>query len=254
MKKNNKILLFDIETSPNLGYIWGKYEQNVIEYVSEWYVLCFAYKWLGDAKTHVLGLPDFASYKKNPEDDKQLLKALWDLFDQADVVIAHNGQSFDVKKVNARFLAHGMKPPSPYKIVDTKLVAKRYFNFNSNKLDDLGNYLGLGRKLDTGGFDLWKGCMSGDNKSWKTMLKYNIQDVVLLEKVYEKMLPYMTNHPDRNIIDETLHLVCNNCGSDNTHKRGYLTTRTGKWQRHQCRECGAWFKGDKIKHDSNTNR
>lgn len=248
--KKNKILLFDIETSPNLGYIWGKYEQNVIEYVSEWYVLCFAYKWLDEKSTHAVGLPHFKTYNKQPENDKELLLKLWDLFDEADIVIAHNGQSFDVKKINARFLAHGITPPSPYKIIDTKLIAKKYFNFNSNKLDDLGNNLGLGRKLETGGFELWKGCMNGDKKSWQTMLKYNIQDVILLEKVYLTMRPYITNHPDVGLIDGKKE-ACPNCSSEKTHRRGYYMTKNSKWQRHQCQGCGAWFKGEKVKEKTN---
>ena len=134
-----RILLYDIETSPNLAWVWGKYEQNVIEYDREWHMLCFAYKWLGDRTTHVLSLPDFKTYKRDPEDDKELVAALYALFDEADVVIAHNGDSFDQKKAHARFVYHNMTPPAPYKQIDTKKVAKRYFNFDSNKLDDLGS-------------------------------------------------------------------------------------------------------------------
>lgn len=241
-----KILFFDIETAPNLGWIWGKYEQNVIEFVSEWYMLCYSAKWYGDKKAIAVGLPDFPSYKRNPEDDKALVKSLWKLLDEADVVVAHNGDKFDIRKVNSRFLAHGLPVPSPYKTVDTLKVARKYFGFNSNKLDDLGEVLGVGRKIDTGGFKLWKGCMSGDSASWKKMLKYNIQDVLLLERVYEKMLPWMDNHPNTNLLLGKLD-ACPKCGNDHIQKRGFRHTKTGKYQAYQCiGGCGGWSTGEKV--------
>ena len=133
--------------------------------------------------THVTSLVDFPSaYKKDPENDSSLVKALWDLIDEADVVIAHNGDKFDMRKANARFVAHGLGPASPVKQVDTLKVARRYFMFNSNKLDHLGAHLGLGRKVDTGGFETWAGCMRGDMKFWKRMTKYAKQDVDLYAK------------------------------------------------------------------------
>lgn len=241
--KKTKILLFDIETAPNLGYIWGKYEQNVIEYEQEWYMLCFAAKWLGDEET-------FVYRNTEHENDLDTVRELWKLFDEADIIIAHNGDDFDIKKSNARFIAHGMTPPSPYQTIDTKKVAKRYFKFNSNKLDDLGNLLGLGRKIDTGGFELWKGCMLGDKASWDLMCEYNIQDVELLEKVYLKMLPWITNHPNLNLTEGT---VCNcpNCFGTNMVKHKLRPSRTGLRQQYQCMDCGAYKTGEAIKVESN---
>lgn len=244
--KKTKILLFDIETSPNLGFIWGKYEQNVIEYEREWYMLCFAYKWLGQKVTKVCALPDYSSYKKNMEDDKNLIKELWELFDEADIIIAHNGDSFDIKMANARFAFHGLPPPSPYRTIDTKKVAKNHFRFNSNKLDDLGNYFGLGRKINTGGFELWKGCMMGDEKSWSLMKKYNVQDVFLLEDIYYKLLPWIVNHPNLNLTEDTI-CHCPNCGSNKIQRRGYGINKTTKYERLHCQDCGAWSKGSNIK-------
>jgi len=240
MKSNVKILLYDIETSPNLGYIWGKYEQNVLAYEREWYMMTVAYKWLGEKKTHVLSLPMYKTYQKDKENDIELIKDLWKLFDEADIVIAHNGNSFDQKKTNARFIYHKLPPPSPYKQIDTKLEAKRYFNFNSNKLDDLGQYFKVGRKLDTGGFELWQGCMAGDTKSWEKMCKYNKQDVILLEKVYLTMRPYMTSHPNIAVLNNNV-CACPNCGSKKVQKRGFARSRSGgTFQRWQCQECASW--------------
>ena len=181
-----KILLFDIETSPILANVWSLWsEAKSMKLVDvDWYVLTWSAKWLGDKKTVVKSLPEYKNYKKDRTDDSALLQDLWDLLDEADIVIGHNAQKFDCKKVNARFLLNGMPPPAPYRVIDTLKAAKAHFAFTSNKLDSLGEILGLGRKVDTGGFELWKGCMNNDPKCWKLMCKYNKQDVDLLEKVY----------------------------------------------------------------------
>lgn len=241
-----KILLFDIETAPNLAYVWGKWEQNVIAFQKEWYMISFSWKWLGEKKTSVKSLINYSNFRKDKTDDSALVKDLWKLFNQADIIIAHNGDQFDIRKSNARFAYHKLLPPSTYKTIDTKKVAKRYFNFNSNKLDDLGQLFGLGEKLDTGGFDLWLGCMSGDKKSWKKMCDYNIQDVVLLEKVYNVMLPWMVNHPNLGLYGTHSH-VCPNCASPLVHKRGYGINAKTRYERINCQSCGAWFKGGTIK-------
>lgn len=239
MNKKPKILLFDLETMANKAYVWGKYEQNVIAYDRHWYMLSFAYKWLGDKKTHVRSLPDYPLYKKDKYDDHALVRELWSLFDEADIIIAHNGNSFDIKKSNARFIKHKLPPPSPAKYIDTKLVAKKYLKMDSNKLDDLGDYFDIGRKINTGGFELWLGCEQGDKKAWKKMCDYNIQDVVLLEKVYLKLLPYITNHPNLALMNGQTK-GCPNCGSIKIHKRGFASSQTRMYQRWQCQDCASW--------------
>lgn len=240
-----KILIFDIETSPNLGYIWGKYEQNVIEYVNEWYVLCFCAKWLDKKKMFKSKLNDFKRYNKDKTNDLEVVKSMWDLFNEADVVIGHNSDKFDIKKMNARFLYHGLPPPSSYKSIDTLKIARKYFNFNSNKLDDLGNYLSLGRKLKHEGFSLWLKCMSGDKRAWNRMIRYNVQDVLLLEDIYLKFLPYITNHPNYGIYVGKEY-VCPNCGSDHLQKRGFHYTKMQVYQRIQCMNCKAWSRQTKA--------
>jgi len=247
---SKKILLFDIETASNIAYVWGKWEQNVIAYQKEWYMLSFSAKWLGEKKYITKGLCDYKSFKKDRTDDKELVKDLWELFNEADIIIAHNGDSFDIKKSNARFAYHKLNPPAPYKTVDTKKVAKKYFSFNSNSLTDLGEHFKLGKKLETGGFDLWLGCMAGDKKSWKTMLDYNKQDVVLLEKVYLKLRNWMTNHP-RLEENKEGEYICSVCGGKHMQKRGFGITRTSRYQRLQCQSCGAWDRGDTIKKKKN---
>jgi DNA polymerase elongation subunit (family B) len=245
MGTKKRILLFDIETMANLGYIWGKYEQDVISFKEHWYMITFAYKWLGEKRTMVYSLPDFTLYAKDKTNDRQLCQKLWELFDQADVVIAHNGDQFDIKKAQARFAQHGFRPPTPFKSVDTKKVAKRYFNFTSNSLDDLGQYLGFGKKINTGGFELWLECAMGKKSAWKKMCDYNKRDVVLLERIYIALRPWMNNHPNMNLLNDTLD-ACPNCASTNLNKRGLAITRVAKYQRFQCMDCGAWSHGKNI--------
>jgi hypothetical protein len=235
----NKILLVDIETSPTLGYSWTLWEADIIKVIEPWYMLSFAYKWLGDKKINVVSLPQFPTYNTDKKNDCALVKRLWEIFNEAEIIIAHNGDKFDIRKTMAKFIEHGLTPPAPYKTVDTLKVARKYFKFDSNRLDYLGEYLGIGRKIKTGGFDLWDGCMNGDKKAWKLMEKYNMVDVDLLEKVYYRLRPYIKNHPNLNLLQETLY-NCPICGSKNTQKRGFSYSRTHKYQRFQCLDCFGW--------------
>ena len=237
--KNNKarILLYDIETAPNLVYTWGVYEQNALEVVRPWYILCFAYKWLDESTTKVISLTDFdKEYDKNPENDYQVVKALHDLFNEADVIIAHNGNNFDQKKLSDRFLVHGFDPPINYRQIDTLKEARKHFKFDSNKLNDLGTILGVGEKVSTGGFKLWKDCMNGDTTAWNKMKKYNKQDVILLEKIYKILRPWIANHPNVSTLNG-LTDGCPKCGSFNLQKRGIRHNKTTSYQEYQCKSC-----------------
>lgn len=237
-----KVLFYDIETGPNLGYVYGKYEQNVLEFEHEWELLSFAFKWMGNRA--------IKAYGQDKLSEKELVSELHALLDEADVVIAHNGDRFDQRMANAKFVEFGLEPPAPYRSIDTLKVARRYFRFNSNKLDDLGETLGVGRKLKVGGFALWKACLDNDSAAWRKMLQYNKQDVRLLEDVYYRLRPWMDNHPGMNIlmgIDEG----CPKCGSEDLHKRGTRkVNKTTTVQRYQCQECGGWCQS---RHSEKTN-
>lgn len=242
-----KILLFDIENAPSLGWFYDLWKEgNIVGTKSEQYFLCFAYKWLGDSTVRAFSLPDFKGYKPASENDELLVRELWKLFDEADILIAHNGDHFDIRKANARFAYYNLPPPAPYKTVDTLKVARRYFNFTSNKLDNLGDHLGYGRKMVHTGFTLWKGCMTGDPDSWKKMVQYNKRDVVLLEQIYKHFLPWIQNHPNTAVMSE-LPDGCPNCASPNLKKEGFSYTRTGKRQQYSCLNCRAWTSGPIIK-------
>lgn len=233
------IAFFDIETAPYLGYAWTKYETNIIEFESGGQMLCFSIKWLGKNKVETYSLPDYDTFKKNKEDDTELVMKLWELMSKADIIVAHNGDSFDIRKSNERMILAGLKPPEPYKTVDTLKLARKHFKFPSNKLDDLAKDLALGRKLPHTGFHLWKGCMAGDRRSWNLMKRYNKQDVILLEKVYLKLRPWGA-HPNLNVYNQTNK--CPRCQSNKIEKRGFAYTNVKKHQRYYCRECMGWFK------------
>lgn len=238
-----KTLLLDIETFPNVGYVWGKYQQDVIDFVDHWYILSFAYKWFNEREAvKVLALDDDPLYKPGIK-DSGLILPLWELLDKADVVVAHNGQAFDASRINTRFLQYKMGPPSPYKIVDTLKTARK-FSFNSNKLDDLGRDTAEGRKEHHFGFPTWLGCARGDKAAWKMLKKYNKKDVELLERVYRRLLPWIDDHPNIGAFNGDAH-VCPNCGSKKVHCRGYAYNKTTQYQRYFCTNCSGWSRGTK---------
>ena len=242
IKTKIRTLLLDIESSPNIAYVWGKWEQNVLgDFIRERQIICFAWKWLDEKETHVLSLPRFPMYLKDRLNNKSLVQELHNIISCADIVIGHNLVQFDDKMANTDFIVNGFEPPPPHKTVDTLKVARSRFGFNSNKLDDLGARLKLGRKKKTGGFDLWVRCLAGEPDAWRTMEEYNRQDVVLLEKVYLKMRPWMINHPAVAYKES-----CPVCGSKNTQKSGFVFSKVGKKQRYKCR-CGQWFCGPTVK-------
>ena len=237
-----KVLLLDIETLPNISYTWGKYDQNVIKFAKESCIATFAAKWIDKPQMFSAALPSYKGYRAGSYNDKALCKDLWKLFDAADIVIAHNGKQFDTKVCQSRFILHGFPPPSPFKQIDTKDAVKSVARFNSNSLNDLGSTLGFGNKIHTD-FSLWQGCIMGDKASWKKMVEYNKQDVLLLEKLYIRLQPWIANHPSLAAYCGTD--CCPKCGCVKLWRRGYSFTSTGKYQRLQCADCGGWVQGVK---------
>jgi DNA polymerase elongation subunit (family B) len=231
-----KILVFDIETSPLLAYCWGLWENNVSlnQIHADWYILSFAAKWLDDSK--VIYMDQRSS--KNKEDDKAILKVLWRLLDEADVVVTQNGKKFDAKKVNARFAIHGFQPPSSYKHIDTVQLAKRNFGFTSNKLEYLSDKLCTQKKSthkEFQGFELWKECLSGNPKAWAEMEKYNKLDVLATEELFKKLIPWGST-VNLHAMRDALKCVC---GSIEFKKQGIFYTAAGRYQRYRCKQCGA---------------
>jgi len=228
-------LFYDIETFPNVVYTWGTYKQNVIAIKEPWYILSFAYQWEGESKIY------FVKAASTDKDDKNICKKLWELFNEADETVAHNGDNFDQKKVNARLIYHKFPPPAPHSQVDTLKVARSYFSFPSNKLTDLATFLGVGKKIDTGGFQLWLDCKAEIRRAWRLMTKYNKWDVFLLALVYEKLKTWNTQQPNLSLFSGSRN--CPYCSSSNVVKQGTRATNRSLKQTYQCKDCLGWSSG-----------
>lgn len=231
-----KILYLDIETSPNICYTWGLFNQNISlsQIVEPGETLCWAAKW--DDNKEVM----FRSYQHSMD---IMLKEIWHLLDEADVVVHYYGTKFDIPTLNREFVKYGLGIPSPYHQVDLCQVVKKRFKFVSNKLDFVCQQLGLGAKIQHKGMSLWHDCLQGDRKAWNIMEKYNKQDVKLLPKLYKKLRPWIQGHPNAALFDTSTQRVCTNCGSHRLNKRGTVKTLTMKYDRYRCMDCGKWQRG-----------
>lgn len=238
-----KILFWDIETSPILGWTWQAYDTNVIKVEKDINIISVAWRWNHETKTHVAALPDFPGYKPGKVDDKKLVGKVWDLLNEADVVIAQNGDKFDTRIVQARMLAHEIPPPSPFIAIDTLKIARRYFNMPMYKLDEMLRYTGLRGKIATGGKELWFDCMKGDPEAWKRMKEYNKNDVEIMPPLYDRMKGWHKTHPALTNFTRGTH-ACPVCMATKLERRGYLALASGHKQRYQCKACGKWSAGE----------
>jgi hypothetical protein len=234
-----KVLLFDIETAPVLAYVWGLWDQNVglNQIHTDWYVLSWAAKWLGSPEVFYRD----QRWAPSLEDDREILASLWDLLDEADIVVTQNGKKFDQKKLFARFILNGFRPPSSFKHIDTLAIAKRHFGFTSNKLEYMSEKLCRVRKLKHKrfpGFDLWRECLADNIAAWDEMERYNRQDVLALEELWQKLSPWDAKGPNFSLYHETADHVCR-CGSRDFMRQGWAYTAAGKFQRYLCRACGS---------------
>lgn len=232
-----KILFLDIETAPNLAYCWGLFDQTIpITAIKESSsILCWAAKWQGSKE--IL----FDSVHQSSE--KSMLKGIHKLMDEADAICHYNGTRFDIPTLNKEFILNNMAPPAPSRDIDMLRTARSRFKFTSNKLDYVAQQLKLGAKTKHTGYQLWIDCMAGDKKAWKTMEKYNKQDVVLLEKVHDRLLPWIKNYPNQNLYGRSES--CPSCGSKKLQARGTAVSVNVRYQRYQCTDCGKWSKGEK---------
>ena len=231
-----KILLLDIETSPNTAYVWGIFQENIplARLKESSGVLCWSAKWYG--RNEVM----FESIHKTSR--KTMLKKVHKLLDEADAVVTFNGNKFDLPVLNKEFLLHGLPPPAPYKSIDLYKTVRSKFRFVSNKLDYLVQQLKIGQKIETN-FELWVKCMNKDSDAWAKMEEYNTNDVIILEDLYIALLPWIKGHANRST--HSGDLVCPHCGGTHFQRRGFALTVAGKYPRFQCQGCGTWFRGQK---------
>ena len=232
-----KILLLDIETAPMEVLVWGLYKQHIPQsnIIEDWFCLGWSAKWLFDSDI----MSDILSPKEAvAKSDERILREIWKLLDEADIVIAHNASKFDIRKLNARFLKYGLTPTSPYRVIDTLTVAKRNFALSSYALTYICTLLGLPNKLNTS-YGLWKKCIAGDKESLKYMEKYNRQDIVALEEVYIELRPWIKGSINVGLYVETDKPICPNCGCTDLDWRGYYYTNVSKFRAFSCKGCGA---------------
>ena len=235
-----KILIWDLETLPNICYAFDLYSYKKPDMIiQEKAIISFAYKWLGDKKANVI-----KGNHNHPYDDKALVEQIIEVISQADYLVAHFGDKFDSRFLRSRALINGVKAPPPVKQIDTYKLAKKYFHLNANRLDYLGKILGVGRKNSTS-WKLWEKCAEGNKKAINEMAEYNKQDVELLEAVFLKMLPHTTDTLNRRLfsIDAA---VCPHCGSTHLQKRGTMVNKATKRQRYQCQSCYSWSTGKYV--------
>ena len=234
--------MLDIETSPNVAHVWGLFKQNVSlnQLMNSSYTMCFAAKWLGDKNIIFRSI--------HHDGEKVMLIELWKLLNEADAVVHFNGKKFDIPTCNKEFLLKGMMPPDHYHQIDLYSVARNRFRFPSNKLDYISQALGIGHKVKHIGHDLWVKCMAGDAESWNLMKAYNVGDIILLEELYLKMLPWITNHPNHGLYSDEERPVCPNCGSEHVIKKGIMHTQAQSYQRYRCEDCGTPIRGKTSVH------
>ena len=240
-----KVFLFDIETTPMKVFVWGLFGNKYINHqnvIQDWNILSWAGKWLFDDELFGAVLtPDEA----RSGDDRRITEALWDNFNDADIIIAHNGDRFDIVKMNTRFILNGMSPPNPYKSIDTLKISKRGFKFSSNRLDYLGKLMANKEKIETN-FALWTRCMDGEVDALDEMFRYNLMDVELLEDVYLELRPWIKSHPNMALyldaIDKLGAYACSNCGkvhnANDVVWNGTYSTNVSQFKTFRC-DCGA---------------
>lgn len=236
-----EIVTLDIETSPLQSLHWRLWKENIglNQIGDEWTVLSFCAKWLGKREV----IYEDVSEQTDFRDDSLLLGKLWEVLDRADFVIAQNGKGFDLKKIRARMVMHGMPPFSPVIVIDTMLIAKEVFGFTSNRLEWLSTYLSKIKKLKHNkfpGMELWKECLAGNRAAWDEMRKYNIVDVRSTEQVYLSLRPWAVGHPNVAAYWPDEEMRCPKCGSKSLQQRGYSYTQTGQYHRYCCNGCGGW--------------
>jgi hypothetical protein len=235
-----RILIFDIETAPELGYVWGRFKQFLapVQVKQRSFMLSWSAKWLDEAEV----MEDAISHHRatatgfGEKDDLEVVRSMWELLDSADVVVAHNGLRFDLPYLNSRFAYHNLGMPSPFKVVDTCKIAKKYFRFPANSLKELGIYLGIEvPKLDTD-FQLWIDCMEGKLAAWDYLVEYNVFDVKLLEEIYLRLRTYDKAHPNLALYygDDVLRDPVT--GSTEVVADGYAYTASSKFPAYRSAE------------------
>lgn len=233
-----KLLILDLETAPNLAYVWGLFKETINpQQVKETgRVISVAAKWYQD--------PEIFFWSDFHDGHLQMVTNTHNLITEADAVVTYNGSAFDIPHLNREFLLAKLEPPSPTRDIDLYRVVRERFRFPSNRLDAVCRELGVPGKVKHTGFDLWLRCMADDPKAWALMKRYNTRDILITERLYTRLRPWIKSHPHVGLYNEDPSVnICGRCGSDRLQRRGLVATALGLYQRYQCQKCGGWSRG-----------
>lgn len=234
--KKPRILFIDIETSPNLVYSWGIGRKVFLSHeniVKERQIICICWKW-NDQK--IVNEVNWGFDK----DDHSILLKIQSIINSADIIVGHNSDRYDVRFINSRLLYWDMQPVYYESTEDTLKQSKKVFYLNSYKLDYISEFCGFGKKIPTT-FDLWKKVMKGDIKALKEMITYCKNDVILTEKIYNRMSNSVVQKVHKGLAMGHGKLSCSACGLDSLKPKGFRYNPKSVKHKYVCGQCGKWM-------------
>ena len=217
--------------------------------IQESHLLSHAWAWgEGEVTGSILTRDEMLAH-----DPERLVLECWSLLDNCDILVAHNGKRFDVKKVNGYFLQYGMPPPSPYRVIDTLLIAKQKFALPFNSLAYLAEFLDVEQKIDTGGVDLWIQCDQGSQEALDKMNEYCMGDIVTLRGVYNRLIGWSNDGVNLALYSDH-GASCPHCSSDDVSviQGKYSHTVARKYQAYRCNGCGAVLRSNRKEGNGNS--
>jgi hypothetical protein len=244
---NIRRLFFDLETSPNIGYFFKAGFKERIPYeniIKERAIICCSWKWAGQSKTHSLTWDE-------AQDDRGLLVTFLEPLNQADEIIGHNGDKFDLPWIRTRCARHSLPTFPAYKTIDTLAWARKHFYFNSNRLDYIASYFGLGGKTETS-TGLWRSvAIDNDRGRLSEMVRYNKRDVVLLEQVFERLSAHVAPKTHVGVLGGKDKWTCAHCGSEDVRvsKTRRVTMRGTVSKQMNCGHCGRYYSISQKSHE-----
>ncbi len=237
MSTGPRILVLDIERAPNIVHKWRLFDKHStpLSQVEQFgRTICFAASWEDKSKVEF--------YSEFHHGTEEMVSQARRLLDEADITVGYNQVAFDLPHLRTEIEVAGLPVESPTLDVDLLRVVRKHFRFESNKLDNVAQQLGVGSKVKHEGHALWMACMAGDERAWARMRRYNIGDVRLTKGVYRRLLPRIHNHPHMGLYTDREH-CCNRCASVDLERRGYAYTALSTFQQYRCNDCGGWSRG-----------
>lgn len=237
------VYVLDVENAPTKASVFRFWKENIRndQILEEWYMLSWALKPLFSTGENTIISDVLTPEEAKKGDDRRIMESIWPYVDEADIIIGHNLDKFDMLKLNSRWAPYGINPPMPYQTIDTLIGAKKNFSFSSNKLDYLAKVFGVTRKADNGGMARWNLCLEGDPQSLLDMEAYNRVDLLPTEEIYLCMRPYLKAHPNMGLFFSADSDVCYKCGSmdlDWSSNKFYYTG-VNKYPMYRCRDCNS---------------